>query len=161
SNCSRARCWSALWTCTDDAAKRGDTWSVDPALAPAFTDVPSCSRSVRSAATGDFEMSDTANTVSSETGLPMDMVHKGLGAILDFLRQQLGAETFDQIRAAVPNATDFLNRFESSPEAAGGGGLLGALTGLASKFLGGGAGDLSKLLENFAKLGFKPEQIEA
>ncbi len=106
-------------------------------------------------------MSDTANAVASETGLSTDLVHKGLGAVLDFIRQHLGEETFERVQSAIPNASDFLNRFESSPEAAGGGGLLGALTGLAAKFLGGGAGDLTKLLETFAKLGFKPEQIEA
>jgi hypothetical protein len=106
-------------------------------------------------------MSDTANALSSETGLSVDMVQKGLGAILNFLRQHLGEETFDRVQAAIPTATDFLNRFESAPEAEGGGGLIGALTGLASKFLGGGAGELPKLLESFAKLGFKPEQIEA
>jgi hypothetical protein len=106
-------------------------------------------------------MPDTANAVSAETGLPTDMVQKGLGAVLDFLRQHLGEETFERVQAAIPNATDFLNRFESSAEAGGGGGLLGALTGLASKLLGGGAGELTKLAEGFAKLGFKPEQIEA
>jgi hypothetical protein len=106
-------------------------------------------------------MSDTANALSSETGLSTDLVHKGLGAILSFLRQQLGGETFDRIQAAVPDAANFLNRFESSPEAAGGGGLLGALTGLVGKFLGGGAGETGKLLESFGKLGFTSEQIEA
>jgi hypothetical protein len=106
-------------------------------------------------------MADTVNAVSSETGLPADLVHKGLGAVLDFLRQHLGDETFARVQAAIPNATDLLNRFESSSESAGGGGLLGALAGLAAKFLGGGAGELTKLLENFAKVGFKPEQIEA
>src|SRR5689334_711248 len=106
-------------------------------------------------------MSDTVNALSSETGLSTDLVHKGLGAVLDFLRQHLGQETFDRIQAAIPNSADFLKGFESSPDAAGGGGLLGALAGLASKFLGGGAGELSKLVENFGKLGFKPEQIEA
>ena len=105
-------------------------------------------------------MSDTPNALSSETGLPTDLVHQGLGAMLDFLRQHLGAETFEHIQAAIPGAPDFLNQFRSS-EAAGGGGLLGALTGLAAKFLGGGAGELTKLLESFAKLGFKPEQIES
>lgn len=39
--------------------------------------------------------------------------------------------------------------------------MIGTLTGLASKILGGGAGELPKLLESFGKLGFKPEQIEA
>jgi hypothetical protein len=106
-------------------------------------------------------MSETASALSSETGLSADQVHKGLGAILDFLRQHLGEETFARIQAAIPNATEFLNRFESSPETAEGGGLIGALTSLASKFLGGGAGELTKLMESFGRLGFKPEQIEA
>jgi len=106
-------------------------------------------------------MADSPNALSSELGLSSDLVHKGLGAILDFLRQHLGDEMFNRIQAAIPNATDFLQRFESAPDESGGGGLLGALTGLASKFLGGGAGDLSKLFESFAKLGFKPEQIES
>ena len=106
-------------------------------------------------------MSDTANAVSSETGLLTDLVHKGLGAVLDFLRQHLSPEIFERVRSAIPNADDFLNHFESSPEGAGGGGLLGVLTDLASNVLGGGAGELAELMENFAKLGFKPEQIEA
>jgi hypothetical protein len=106
-------------------------------------------------------MADTANALSSETGLSADLVHKGLGAILDFLRQHLGEETFARITQAIPNSSEFLNRFQSTPDAGGTGGLIGALTGLASKFLGGGAGDLSKLLESFEKLGFKAEQIEA
>jgi hypothetical protein len=106
-------------------------------------------------------MSDTASALSAETGLSSDLVHKGLGAILDFLRQRLGEETFGRVQAAIPQATEYLNRFESSPEAAGGGGLLAALTGLASKYLGGGTGELTKLLESFGKLGFKTEQIEA
>jgi Protein of unknown function VcgC/VcgE (DUF2780) len=111
--------------------------------------------------TGELEMSDTPNAVSSETGLSTDLVHKGLGAVLDFLRQHLSPETFERVQSAIPDAGDFLNRFESSPKATGGGGLLGALTDLAAKFLGGGAGELTKLMENFATLGFKPEQIEA
>jgi hypothetical protein len=123
--------------------------------------VPSWSRDEHVTCTGELEMSDIANALSSETGLSPDLVHQGLGAVLDFLRQHLSPETFERVQSAVPNATDFLNRFQSSPDAAGGGGLLGALTGLASKFLGGGAGELTKLMESFGKLGFKPEQIEA
>src|SRR5690349_1486481 len=61
---------------------------------------------------GGAAMPDTANALSSETGLSADMVHKGLGAILSFLRQHLGEETFERIQAAIPKATEFLNRFE-------------------------------------------------
>lgn len=106
-------------------------------------------------------MSDSANALSAETGVSTDLVHKGLGAILSFLKQHLGEDTFERVQAAIPDASTFLNRFESSPESAKGGGLLGTLTGLAAKFLGGGAGEAGQLLESFSKLGFKPEQIEA
>jgi Protein of unknown function VcgC/VcgE (DUF2780) len=105
-------------------------------------------------------MPDTPNSLSSETGLSSDMVHKGLGAVLNFLREHLGEETFQRIHEAIPGAANFLNRFESSPQTSDGG-LLGALSGLAGKLLGGGAGEASKLLESFAKLGFSTEQIEA
>jgi hypothetical protein len=106
-------------------------------------------------------MSEAANALSTETGVSTDLVHKGLGAILSFLKQHLGEETFERIQAAIPDASSFLNRFESSPEAAKGGGLLGTLADVAGKFLGGKAGDAGKLLESFGKLGFTPEQIEA
>lgn len=82
-------------------------------------------------------MSDSANDLSTETGVSTDLTHKGLGAILSFLKQHLGEDTFERIQAAIPDASNFLNRFESSPESANGGGLLGSLTGLAARFLGG------------------------
>ena len=67
-------------------------------------------------------MADTANALSTETGLSADLVHKGLGAILDFLRQHLGEKTFASISQAIPNASEFLNGFQSSPDAGGTGG---------------------------------------
>jgi hypothetical protein len=110
---------------------------------------------------GETTMPDTVNDLSSDTGLPVDLVHKGLGAILDFLRQHLSAETFERIGQAIPNSAEFLQHFESAAEAPGGAGLLGALGSLAAKFLGGGPGDVAKLLESFGSVGLKPEQIEA
>jgi Protein of unknown function VcgC/VcgE (DUF2780) len=106
-------------------------------------------------------MADTVNALSSDTGLPVDLVQKGLGAILDFLKQHLNAETFERIQHAIPNSGEFLQSFEAAIESAKSGGLLSALGGLASKFLGGGAGDVAKLLESFGSIGLKPEQIEA
>ena len=107
-------------------------------------------------------MYDLVNTLSSQTGLSSDLVHKGLGTLLSFLKDQLGEETFDKIRAAVPGATEAADRFESAPEASQGqGGLMGMFAGLAGKLLGGRAGEVTKLLESFSKLGFNPEQVES
>jgi hypothetical protein len=107
-------------------------------------------------------MADTPNALASETGLSSELVHSGLGAILDFLKQHLGPEMFDRIQQVIPNATDFLKRFESAPDASGsgGGGSMAAVAGLASKLFGSGGGDVAKLFESFDKLGFTSEQIE-
>jgi hypothetical protein len=104
-------------------------------------------------------MSESTNQLSSETGLPSDLVHKGLGAILDFIRGHLGPETFARLQAAIPGAGDFLQKFESvgaSKE-----GLMGLVAGLAGKLMGGRTEEVSKLLESFSKVGFSAEQVEA
>lgn len=105
-------------------------------------------------------MSELASNLSSDTGVSPDLVHQGLGAILDFLRQHVGPEIFDRVQAAVPGASDFIQRFQSAVEGSKGG-LFEALAGLAGKLLGGRAQEVTQLLESFTKLGFKPEQIEA
>lgn len=106
-------------------------------------------------------MPDTANALASDTGLPDDLVQKGLGALLDFVRQRLGDDAFASVQAAIPGAGEFLRRFESSYESDGTQGVLAVLTGLATKWIGGEAADLTRLLDAFAKVGFQPAQIES
>ncbi len=105
-------------------------------------------------------MSEVANQLASETGVSSDLVLKGLGAILNFIKEKVGTETFAQFEAAIPGASDYIQKFGSSTESPQGG-LVGLFTGLASKFLGGRAEEAVKLLESFSKIGFKPEQVEA
>ena len=89
-------------------------------------------------------MSEIANQLSSETGLSSDLVHKGLGALLNFVKEQLGPETFAKFEAAIPGAADFIQKFESSPGASQGG--LGALfAGLAGKLLGARAEEFDQV----------------
>jgi Protein of unknown function VcgC/VcgE (DUF2780) len=105
-------------------------------------------------------MSDLVNTLTDQTGISSDLVHKGLGAILSFLKKELGDETFNRLESSIPGATGLIQKFESSP-GAGSGGLLEAITGLAGKLLGGKAADGAGLLAVLSKVGFNPEQIEA
>ena len=107
-------------------------------------------------------MSDLVNELTSQTGISSDLVQKGLGALLAFLKKELGEETFDKVQASVPGAAKLTSNFESAPPPTESqGGLLEMVSGLAGKLLGGKAGEGVDLLSSFSKLGFKPEQIEA
>jgi hypothetical protein len=104
-------------------------------------------------------MSELVNTLTDQTGISSDLVHKGLGVLLSFLKKELGDQAFDQLASSVPGASGLLEKFESSPEA-GSGGLFDVVTGLASKLFGSKLADVPALLAAFSKLGFSAEQIE-
>jgi hypothetical protein len=110
-------------------------------------------------------MSDLVNELTSRTGISAELVQKGLGALLSFLKKELGEETFDKLKTSIPDASALTSHYESAPEAPEGaapqGGLFEMVSGLAGKLLGGKAGEGADLLSSFSKLGFKPEQIEA
>jgi hypothetical protein len=110
-------------------------------------------------------MSDLVNQLTAHTGLSPELVQKGLGALLSFLKKQLGDETFNKLETSIPGASALKTQYESAPETEGAapshGGLFEMVSGLAGKLLGGKAGEGVDLLSMFSKLGFKPEQIEA
>jgi hypothetical protein len=111
-------------------------------------------------------MSDLVNELTTHTGLSPELVQKGLGALLSFIKTQLGDENFDKLKTSIPEAAALTSRYESAPvsdEAAPGqgGGLFDIVSGLAGKLLGGKGGEGIDLLATLSKLGFKPEQIES
>jgi hypothetical protein len=111
-------------------------------------------------------MSDLVNELTTHTGLSPELVQRGLGALLSFIKTQLGEENFDKLKTSLPEAAALTSRYESAPPAAeeaapAQGGLFDMVSGLAAKLLGGKAGEGVDLLATFEKLGFKPEQIEA
>ncbi len=107
-------------------------------------------------------MSEVVNQLASQTGISAELIQKGLGAFFSFLKKELGEETYTEVEASVPDAANAVKTFETSPEASQGpGSLLGMVTDLAGKFLGGKTGAGAELLASFSKLGFNPEQIES
>ena len=108
-------------------------------------------------------MSELVNELTTRTGISPELVQKGLGALLSFLKKELGEETFDKLQSSIPDASRLTSHYESSsePSAPSHGGLFEMVSGLAAKLLGGQAGAGADLLSSFSKLGFKPEQIEA
>jgi uncharacterized protein (DUF2267 family) len=107
-------------------------------------------------------MSEIVDRIASQTGISSDLIQKGLGAFFSFLKKELGEETYTEVESSVPDAAHALKTFETAPEASGGSGsLLGMVSDLAGKFLGGKTGAGAELLGSLSKLGFKPEQIES
>ena len=107
-------------------------------------------------------MSDIVNQLASQTGISSELIQKGLGAFFNFLKKELGEETYTEVEASVPGAANSLKTFETAPEATQQpGSILGMVTDLAGKLLGGKSGAGAELLATFSKLGFKPEQIES
>ena len=105
-------------------------------------------------------MSDLANQLATETGVTGEQAHKGLGALLSFLKEQLGGETFQKLEAAIPGAASMISSFEAA-QGSSQGGLFGAVAALAGKLFGGKAEGGAELLASLSKLGFQPGQIEA
>jgi hypothetical protein len=106
-------------------------------------------------------MSEIVNQLAAQTGISSDLLHKGLGALLSFMKKELGEGTYTEVEESIPDAAHALKTYEEAPEAASGSGsLLGMVGELAGKFLGGKSGSGAELLGTLSKLGFKPEQIE-
>jgi hypothetical protein len=102
-----------------------------------------------------------ANRLAAETGVSGEQAHQGLGALLSFIKEQLGDENLQKLEAAIPGAANMISKFESSEGASQGGGLFETVAALAGKLFGGKAEGGAELLASLSKLGFQPEQIEA
>lgn len=105
-------------------------------------------------------MSDTVNTLAQQTGIQPDLVQKGLGALLEFLKDRIGGDAFGKILEQLPDLGGLVGSGQAEP-AGGQGGLLGTIAGLAGKLLGDKADDLTKLLAALAGAGFSLEQVQS
>jgi Protein of unknown function VcgC/VcgE (DUF2780) len=105
-------------------------------------------------------MADIVDSLAQKLGIPPETAHKGVATLLNFLKTELGDQTFSKIESSVPGASGLADQAEPLPES-GQGGLLGTITSLASKVLGGQSGGAAKLLEGLSALGLQPQQVEA
>ena len=62
-------------------------------------------------------MSDLVNELTSRTGISPELVQKGLGALLSFLKKELGEETFNKVESSIPEGSALRSQHESAPEA--------------------------------------------
>ena len=61
-------------------------------------------------------MSEIVNQLAAQTGISSELIQKGLGALLSFLKKELGEETFTEVESSVPGAANHLKTFEEAPE---------------------------------------------
>jgi hypothetical protein len=99
-------------------------------------------------------MADIISDLASKSGISPDLAKKGLGTVLSFFKEKVPAEAFSRIAAAVPGADGMMAAAQAVPEQSGG--IIGAITGAASKLFGGsGAAIVTKLTQS----GFSADQL--
>jgi hypothetical protein len=99
-------------------------------------------------------MADLVHELAERSGVSIDTARKGLGAVLSFLKGKIPEETFAKVSSAVPDACQAMDSAETEQPA--GGGVVGAITGAASKIFGGGG-----LAGKLTQLGFSADQVPA
>jgi hypothetical protein len=82
-----------------------------------------------------------------------------MGAVLSVCKEKLSPEVFSKVQDTVPGADDAMKAADAGQESSGGG-LLGAVSGLAGKIFGGG-GAAAGLLAKLGDLGFSTEQLQS
>jgi uncharacterized protein VcgC/VcgE DUF2780 len=91
----------------------------------------------------------------------------GAGLLFNLAKEKLGSGEFQQLAEKVPGVKDLLGAAPpTSPAASAGGGMMGALGGIAASHgaggLGekvGGLGNLANLASGFSQLGLSPDMI--
>ncbi|MEZ6058197.1 MAG: DUF2780 domain-containing protein [Planctomycetaceae bacterium] len=101
---------------------------------------------------------DIVSFVASQLGIDEKQAAGGIGMIFSAAKEKLESGDFSQLADAVPGIQGLMDD-APSPEEEGGGGLLGTLGGLASKFGLEDLGKLANLAAGFKKLGLDASMI--
>jgi hypothetical protein len=104
-------------------------------------------------------MADLLTTLATQTGIDPELVKKGMGVLLAFLKKHLDPALFDKLGTVIPDAPQLVNTAESIEEEKGSG-ILGAVAGLAGKLFGGQSADMAAILSGLSKVGFNSDQIQ-
>ncbi|WP_169978457.1 DUF2780 domain-containing protein [Tautonia rosea] len=102
-------------------------------------------------------MSDFISQLQSQTGLDGDLVKKGVGAILNFMKEHLPEDLFTKVESEVPQAADAVSSFLHGQQASG---MLEKVGDLVGGLLGGKAGALPDLLQMLSKTGLSLDQAK-
>lgn len=104
-------------------------------------------------------MIDIVNALSSQTGIGIEQIRKGLGAVLKALQGHLPPDQFSKVEGAIPDSGEMMSASESATSE--GGGLVHSVTSLAGKLLGGRGEAATDLISRLGQLGFSADQLQA
>ncbi len=98
---------------------------------------------------------DLIEQLMKQVGVNKGQAEGGIGLLLNAAKDKLASGDFSQIKETIPSADQFM---AAAPDKESrGGGLMGALGGMASSLGGGQVGDLVSLLGGFSKLGINAD----
>ncbi len=92
--------------------------------------------------------------LTNQLGIKESQAQGGAGLIFNLAKEKLGGGDFSKIADVIPGIGDMM---KSAPDS--GGGLMGAIGGLASSFGGDSLGNLAQLAGGFSKLGLDSGMI--
>lgn len=94
---------------------------------------------------------DLVEQLVGSLGVQENQAKGGAGLLLQMAQSKLGDSDFEKVAAVIPGASDLISAAPSAND--GGGGMMGALGGMAAKMgAGGDMGDLLSLAGGFSKL---------
>ena len=95
---------------------------------------------------------DLIQQLMKQAGVDQSQAEGGIGLLLNAAKDKLSSSDFSEIQKAIPSAGQLMSAAPS--EKSGGGGLMGALGGIARSLGGGGnLGGIVSLLGGVSKLG--------
>lgn len=101
-------------------------------------------------------MLELVKLLSSQVGdVNPEQAKGGAGLIFQMVQKHLSPQEFGKVQAAVPESQELI---QAAPNETGGG-LMGALGGLASAVGGENLGQLASLAGGFQKLGISPQLV--
>ena len=101
---------------------------------------------------------DLIQMLTSQLGIDESQARQGTGTLLAKAKETLDVGDFDQLKGVIPGADAMLDEAPVETEG-GGGGLMGMVSGAASKFGLGGVADLASFGDALGKVGIPADKV--
>lgn len=104
-------------------------------------------------------MDELIEKLTSQLGIDASTAKSATGKAMAMVKEQAGDDLFSKISGMVPGLGEAAEEGAAAQEDSGGGGLMGAIGGIAGGLLGGTAGDAAKMTQGLADSGLDPGQM--